>query len=100
MFTLAVAAFFGLVCIASIILLVIVVVISRREDFVNPFPRKKSERHPEREVSAEVIEEDAPPRLYARPVAGQEAALVDWLLAQASAQTEVNLSGDQIRLER
>jgi len=43
MFTLAVAAFFGLVCIGSIILLVVVIVISRKEDFVNPFSMKKSE---------------------------------------------------------
>ena len=99
MFTLIIAAFIGLVCITSIILLVVVVVISRREDFVNPFSSKKPERQPEQKVSAQVYE-NVPPHLYARPVSDQESALVDWLLAQASAQSGMNLSQDQMAVER
>jgi len=99
MLSLMIAIVSGLVVVVAIILLVVVVVISRRSDFVNPFPSRKSDRQPVREV-ATTPPIDVQPHLYSQPVAHQEAALVDWLVAEASAQTGVNLIGDQMVHER
>jgi len=89
----------GLGALAAVILVIVVVVISRREDFVNPFSNRKTERQPAREASVSATKNVAPPYSF-RSEGDQEQALVDWLVSQASAQTGVNLSRDQMVQER
>lgn len=86
----------GLGVVAAIVGVVVVIAMSRRNDFVNPLPTQKA---PPGNVSP-TVSEDIPPHLYSAPANVQEAALVDWLVAQASAQTRVDLSADPVVRDR
>jgi hypothetical protein len=89
----------GLGVFGAILLVVIVVVLSRREDFVHPVSGRKSDPQPVREVSVEALK-NIPSNPHFLSIEDQEQVLVDWLLAQASEQTGVNLTGDQMVQDR
>ncbi len=89
----------GLAVVGAIVAVIVVIAVSRREDFVNPFGGRK----PESLMSQEVVyatPKEAPSVRGVDPVADQETAWVDWLVAQASAQTGVKLEGDPMVRER
>lgn len=85
---------FGIV--AAIIGVVVVIAISRRNDYVNPLPIPK----PHSENVSPTVPKNVPSHLYSAPATDQETALVDWLVAQASAQTRVDLSADPVVRDR
>lgn len=96
--------FIGLGIVAIIVTVVVVVFISRRDDFVNPFAKSSRNEQstpvqPKNNISSEVPK-DIAPHLYRHPETDQEAALIDWLVAEASAQTGVNLTNDKLARER
>jgi hypothetical protein len=84
-------ALIGLGVVAALGAVVVVVVISRREDFVNPFANRAKPAPPPPAPDVRPVPSSIP---TPPPATKQEAALVDWLLAQASAQTGIQLSGD------
>mgnify|MGYP001501446445 CR=1 FL=1 len=86
---------FGIV--AAVIGVVVVVVVSRRDDFVNPFGGQKSNPNPTQEPASGVSHR---PVASFNPADDEKTALVDWLLAQATAQTGLNLSQDPMVRDR
>ena len=89
----------GLGVIAIIALVVVLITISRRNDFVNPIPIRREESKPSTEVSPD-IPGDIKSNLDFHSPDDKEAALVDYLIEQASAQTGINLVGDQMVYQR
>ena len=89
------AAVIGLGVVVMLVMVVMIVALSRREDFINPFSSSK----PTRERSTKEPKVDSP-RMAPPLIGEEEAALVDWLLDQASEQTGVNLKGDPMAVER
>lgn len=89
----------GLGFVAVLVMVVVLVAISRKNDFVNPFPAKVEKPTPLGEVSPEIPKEIRS-NIYFRPPDDSEAAVVDYLIEQASAQTGVNLVGDQMVHQR
>ncbi|NUM46701.1 MAG: Hsp70 family protein [Anaerolineales bacterium] len=89
----------GLGVVAVVVAIVVVLALSRREDFVNPFSGPKASPPPPKNISPEVPQTIAP-NLYTAPALDGEAALVDWLIGQASAQTRIKLEHDPMVRER
>ncbi|GAB4580739.1 MAG: hypothetical protein Fur0022_34810 [Anaerolineales bacterium] len=87
----------GLGVAAVLIAVVAVIALSRRDDFVNPFSSGKTAV--KNKMPVDLPKNIAPP-VFQQPKTDQEAALVDWLIEQASAQTGVMLAHDPIVRDR
>ncbi|NJN44145.1 MAG: Hsp70 family protein [Anaerolineae bacterium] len=97
-----VIAFFiviGLGVFIAALLVIVVIVVSQRQDFIHPFSNRSSRKNTTKD--SQVTDPNHNPKNPSlRSGADLETALVDYLLAQASADTGVNLSRDMMVIDR